>query len=616
MKGSIFRSWIIIFITIYLIAGCAKQNIPTGGPKDILPPKIVKSVPPNSSINFKGKSIVVTFDEFFTLDKINEKFMISPPMKAKPAISIRAKSLIIDFREERKDSTTYTLYFQDAIRDLDEGNPLNNFQFVFSTGKVIDSLSITGNVLDAINLEPGKSTLVLMYRNLADSAPRKTLPDYITQTEENGWFRINNIKEGKYKIYALQDNNNNKKYDLADEKFAFIDSVLDVNPARNYIPVPKEIPDTTKITRKTSAGRRTKEITDTLAIKAKSAAVKPYVEGEHKLYMYTAEKKAHYLTSSGRKIPYQLIYTLSLPPDTSKFEFSIEDPGEKNYFIEKNRTQDTIIVWLRDSSLYSKPLINTIIKYPFTDSSGIIIYKRDSVPMRYIATRASKVREEKNKYKFTTNIQNNFLKPGQPIIFTSQTPFRQPDTSRIKLFEKAANANERILYTLIKDSLNSRRYYMNAKLKEGGKYTLITDLSAFGNIFGERSDSSGINFSVRTADSYGLLTLNLLKGEGDMIIQLLDVKENLIQEKKVKNEKSIVFPLLEKGIYRFRAIYDLNNDGKWTTGDYDKKRQPEPVSYYKDEIEIKINWVMEEDWDIGIRNFKNHNMGTSTVQAK
>jgi uncharacterized protein (DUF2141 family) len=616
MKGSIFRVWPIIFITIYVIGSCAKQNIPAGGPKDILPPKIVKSVPPNSSVNFKGKSIIVTFDEFFTLDKINEKFMISPPMKAKPVISVRGKSLIIEFREERKDSTTYTLYFQDAIRDLDEANPLNNFQFVFSTGKVIDSLSVTGNVLDAFNLEPEKSTLVLMYRNLADSAPRKTLPDYITQSEENGWFRINNIKEGKYKIYALQDNNNDKKYDLADEKFAFIDSVLDVNPARNYLPVPKEVPDTTKIAKKTPAGKRNKELTDTLAIKAKAAAVKPYVEGEHKLYMYTAEKKARYLTSSGRRLPYQLIYTLSLPPDTSKFEFSIEDPGEKNYFIEKNRTQDTITIWLRDSSLYSKPLIKTIIRYPFTDSSGIVIYKRDSVPMRFITTRTSKVREEKNKYKFTTNIQNNFLKPGQPIIFSSPTPFRQPDTSRIKLFEKAANANEHILYTLIKDSLNSRRYHMNAKLKESGKYTLITDLSAFGNIFGERSDSSGINFSVRTADSYGLLTLDISKAEGDIIIQLLDTKENLIEEKKLRSVQSVVFPLLERGKYRIRAIYDLNHDGKWTTGDYDKKRQPEPVSFYPDEIEVKINWEIQQPWDIGIRNFKNHNMGTGIVPAK
>jgi uncharacterized protein (DUF2141 family) len=616
MKGSIVGVCTIVFITIYVIAGCAKQALPQGGPKDMIPPKIVKSVPLNSSVNFKGKSIIVTFDEFFTLDKINEKFMISPPMKVKPLISVRAKSLIIEFREERKDSTTYTLYFQDAIRDLNEGNPVNNFQFVFSTGKVIDSLSVTGNVLDAFNLEPEKSTLVLMYRNLADSAPRKTLPDYITQTEENGWFRINNIKEGKYKIYALQDNNNDKKYNLADEKFAFIDSVLDVNPARNYLPLPKEVPDTTKITRKGPAGKRNKELTDTLTIKAKAAAAKPYVEGEHKLYMFTAEKRAHYLTSSGRKMAYQFIYILSLPPDTSKFEFSIEDPGEKNYFIEKNRTQDTITVWLRDSILYSKPLIKTVIRYPFTDSTGIIIYKRDTIPMRFVAARASKVREVKSKYKFTTNIQNNFLKPGQQIIFSSQTPFRQPDTSRIKLFEKAANSNERIPYTLIKDSLNSRRYFMNAKLKEGGKYTLITDLSAFGNIFGERSDSSGINFSVRTADSYGLLTLNILKGEGDNIIQLLDVKENVIEEKYLRNEKSVVFPLLEKGKYRFRAIYDLNNDGKWTTGDFDKKRQPEPVSFYHDEIEVKINWVIEEDWDVGIKHFKNRNMGTNTVQTK
>jgi hypothetical protein len=157
---------------------------------------------------------------------------------------------------------------------------------------------------------------------------------------------------------------------------------------------------------------------------------------------------------------------------------------------------------------------------------------------------------------------------------------------------------------------------MTAKLKEDGKYALITDLAAFGDIFGERSDSSGISFSVRTANSYGVLKLNISKGEGELMIQLLDLKENIIEEKKLKNQGSIVFPLLERGKYRIRAIYDLNNDGKWTTGDYDKKRQPEPVSFFHDEVEIKINWNIEEDWDIGMRNFKNRNMGTNTVQTK
>jgi uncharacterized protein (DUF2141 family) len=604
MTRSILRVWIVISAIISVI-GCAKQALPTGGPKDVLPPVMVKSVPPNGATNFKGENIVLTFDEYFTLDKINEKFMVSPPMRLKPLITVRGKNILIDFKEKTKDSTTYTLYFQDAIRDLDESNPLNNFQFVFSTGKVIDSLSVTGNVLNAFNLEPEKSTLVLMYSNLNDSAPKKILPDYISQADINGYFRINNVKTGNYKIYALQDNNNNKKYDPADEAFAFIDSVINVNSARNYLPPLKVMPDTLKTKGKARGIKLLrKTVSDTTLTGRKEKELVPYIEGEHKLYMFTRLKNVHYLTSNARKIPYQFIYTLSLPPDTSKFEFSIPGSGEKDYFIEKNLTQDTITVWLRDSSLYTRPEITTLIRYPYTDTTGAIVYKRDTVKMRFVAVRAPRGRAVKKSYRYYTNVQNGYLKPGQQIILSSQTPFRQPDTSRIKLFEKTTTTSIRIPYSIRKDSLNSRKFFFNAKFKEGGKYILVTDSGAFGDIYRERSDSTGISFFVRETNAFGRLTMNITKSEGDLIFQLLDTKENIIDEKKLKNNGAVVFPLIEKGKYKVRVIYDLNGDGKWTTGDYDKKQQPEPVSYYSDEIDVKIDWEIQQDWDVGRKNFK------------
>jgi uncharacterized protein (DUF2141 family) len=588
MKWSMLRSWPLITMIIFIIGSCAKQAIPTGGPKDIKPPEIVKSIPPNSTINFKDKKIVVTFNEYFVLEKIDEKFMISPPMHVKPKISVIGKNLIIEFQEPLKDSTTYTLYFQDAIKDLNEGNPLNNFQFVFSTGKEIDSLSVTGNALNSYNLEAEKNILVLMYRNLADSAPGKLMPDYLTQTDINGGFRIDNIKAGKYRLYVLHDNNNNNKYDLADEAFAFMDSIAEVIPSRNYLPVPK--------------------IADTIKTKEKNVAAIPVIDGEYKLFLIPGVKKAHYLTSSGRKLPYLLTYTLSLPPDTSKFEFSIPDTGEKKYFIENNPAKDSIMVWLLDSTLYSKQQINTIISYPYTDSTERLVTRNDTIPMRYLTGRTSKTKESKNTFKYTTSIKDNFLKPGQQILISSQTPFRQPDTSRIKIYESAKSTKKIIPYSLIKDSSISERYFLNAKFKEGVKYIFIAEPAAFGNIYGEVSDSARIYFSVQPANSFGHLTLNIQNGKGDLIIQLLDKKETLVDERKIKNEGTVEFPLLERGFYRVRVVYDLNSDGKWTTGDFNLKRQPEPVSYFPHEIEIKINWVMIEDWDVGTKNFKDQKL--------
>ena len=160
-KRIIVRLSLISLLTV-IISSCAKISTPTGGLRDRLPPVVVKSVPLNGSKNFKGNKIEVTFNEYVVLDNINDKFMVSPPMKKKPRVFIRSKSVDIEFDEKMKDSTTYTFYFQDAIKDLNEGNILQNYQFVVATGSVIDSLSVTGNIYNAFNLEVPEKTLVLL----------------------------------------------------------------------------------------------------------------------------------------------------------------------------------------------------------------------------------------------------------------------------------------------------------------------------------------------------------------------------------------------------------------------------------------------------------------------
>lgn len=598
MKGWTYRSWMIIAAIFSVIFSCARQAAPSGGLRDISPPRITRSVPANGTLNYKGKSIVITFNEYIVLDKLTEKFMISPPVKKKPNIVLRGKTLNIEFLEALKDSTTYTLYFQDAIRDLNEGNPIPDFQFVFSTGNVLDSLSVTGNVYNSFNLEATESTLILMHRQLADSAPVKLMPDYITLADINGGFRINNVKGGTYRLYALQDKNNNKKYELTNEGFAFMDNTVEINQIKNYLPI-VIVKDTVKI-----------------GPVLKKTPVVPIIDGEYKLFLFTAPNKNHYLTSSGRKTSNLLTYTLSLPPDSIKFEFDIPDAVKKSYFVEKNLAGDTIDVWLTDSVLYSRQKINTIVGFPFTDSTGVTKLKTDTIPLRFVATRATKAKETMSKYTFTTNISGNTIWQGQQIIFLSQTPFRTPDTTKIRLYESGKTRRFVIPYIIIKDSLNSRRYYLKAKFKEGSTYQFIADSGSFGNIFGDVADSTGMKFSVREEDSFGQLTMNVSNVKGDIIIQLLDSKEKLISQKQIKESGKVEFSLLEKGNYRVRAIYDINGDGKWTTGDYKTKQQPEPVSYFNSEVEIKIDWKKEEDLDLSVRNQKDQKLRTKIDQKK
>jgi uncharacterized protein (DUF2141 family) len=595
-KRKVAHYKIMSALFIFIVA-CAKISNPSGGPRDRTPPVVLNTVPQYGVKNFRGKSVTITFDEYVTLDNINDKFMVSPPMKKRPKVYTRNKSVIADFLENLRDSTTYTLYFQDAIKDLNEGNVLEDYQFVLSTGPVIDSLSVTGNVFNATDLETPEKTMVLLYRELADSFVVKHLPDYISRVDQKGYFRINNIKEGVYRLYALQDVDNSKNYNLPDEEFAFMNSPIEVTLEKNYIkPVRDTVPKKKEVP-------KAKDVSRTRDLKVQDTIV-PI--GEYPLMLFAAARKAHYLTSSGRPNKFQLIYTLSLPPDTLGFRLTIPDSRKESYYIETNPEKDTIKVWLTDSTLYSQTQIKTIIDYPFTDSLGVLGFKEDTIQMRFMAPRPPRGKVKKPVFAFETNIKGSSLKPGQKIILTSLTPFRQPDTSRIRLYQvsDSAKSKTRINYSLIKDTANSCKYYMNADLKQDKKYLFVADSASFSNIYDVKSDSVGLSFSFRKPDSFSKLTFSVKNSKTNTIIQLLTNTEKLVSEAFLKSDGKVVFPMLDNGTYRARVIYDLNGDGKWTTGDFNKGRQPEPVSYYPNEIELKSGWEVEQDWDIGKQWFK------------
>jgi len=604
MNLNIFARLILLSIFLIITGACAKISAPTGGPRDRTPPVVVKSIPENSATNFKGKSIAITFDEYVTLDNITDKFMVSPPMKKKPRVFIKGKNVNVEFEDKLKDSTTYTFYFQDAIKDLNEGNILDNYQFVFSTGPVIDSLSVTGNVYKAFDLEVPEKTLALMFSNQEDSAVIKNLPDYITRVAVDGYFRIDNVRAGKYRLYALKDDDNSKNYNLIEEEFAFMDSLIIVTPEKNFIPVVK---DTARIKKANVKEPAPPKVSGSSTVQASSKAAvpkPPALTGRHQLILFLAKKKDHYMTKSSRDTKYLLLYILSLPPDSMKFEFSIPGTGSDKYLIEESRKKDTIKVWLTDSTLYSQSQISTIVRYPFTDTLGVLGYKQDTIPMRFTAPRAPRVKVKKPGLKIESNLISGAIKPGQSIVFRSETPLRKPDTTRIKIYELIEKEKKRVPYALERDTTDSGKFILTAKLLQEKKYLFIADSASFTNLFNESSDSTGIKFFVREPESYGNLKLKILNSEGNCIIQLLNQAEKMIEQIKINKDGVIEFPLVEPGFYRIRAIYDLNGDGLWTTGDFSTGRQPEPVSFYHQEIEIKKDWNIENEWDLKVKNIK------------
>jgi hypothetical protein len=343
------------------------------------------------------------------------------------------------------------------------------------------------------------------------------------------------------------------------------------------------------------------------------------LQGEYPLILFAALKTNHYLNSSGRPRKFQINYTLSLPPDSMDFRFTIPGSSKDSYFIERNREKDSITVWLTDSTLYSQSQITTIIDYPFTDTLGIVGYKEDTIQMRFITPTVRKgSRVKKTPWVFDSNIKGNTLKPGQQIVFTSPTPFREPDTTRIEFYQIDDSVRLRVNYSLIKDSVYSWRYFLKADLKEDKKYLFIADSASFGNIYNESADSAGYNFTVKKSDAYSKLTITIKNCTVSSIIQLLNNQEKLVSEVTVNRDGKIQFPLLDAGDYRLRVIYDLDGDGKWTTGDFSKGRQPEPVSYYPREINLKVGWILDldQDWDISKQNEKEQKLRQKKTSKK
>jgi hypothetical protein len=610
MKRRSVERFVVMSTLFVLIGACAKISNPVGGPKDRTPPVVLETVPEYGAKNFRGEKIIITFDEYIALDNIIDKFMVSPPMKKKPRVFVRGKEVIAEFDEVLRDSTTYTFYFQDAIKDLNEGNVLEDYQFVLSTGTVIDSLSVTGNVYNAFDLEVPEKTMVLLYRELADSFVVKHLPDYISRVDLKGYFRINNVKAGTYRLYSLKDGDNSKNYNVPGEDFAFMNSPVEITTEKNFLPVVK---DTVRVKKEVPKKKELKTLKD----KDLQDTIVPI--GEYPLMLFAAQKTMHYLTSSARPNKYKLSYTLSLPPDTMNFRLTIPGTTGNSFFIEKNREKDTITVWLTDSSLYSQSQITTIIDYPFTDTLGILGYKEDTIKMRFITPvvrKGSKIK--KAPFTYENNIKGNTLKPGQQIIFTSVTPLREPDTSGIKLYHIADSVRQKVNYSLIGDSSTRCRYVLKADLKEDQKYLFIADSASFGNIFNENADSVGINFSVKKTESYSKLTVTIRNCRVTCIIQLLNNQEKLVSEATLKSDGKIAFPLLDAGDYRLKVIYDLNGDGKWTTGDFSKGIQPEPVTYYPREINLKAGWIldMEQDWDISKQFVKEEKLREKKTSRK
>ena len=578
----------LLLISALFISRCARVGAPPGGPKDEDPPKVKKSTPENYSVNFDKKTIKVEFDEYVLLKEVNQKLIVSPPLEDKPNVKLKGKSMIIEIEEELHDSTTYTFNFNDAIVDNNESNPLADYQFVFSTGQVLDSLKYGGGIIDAFNLKVPEEVHVLMYDDLSDSVLYKKRPLYVSKADENGNFLIQNLKADTFQIFALQDANMNFLYE-PEEFVAFSDSLIFLNPESQTEFV---MFDSTNV------------VSDSLNVIPDSLDAMLKFSGEKlMLPLFQEEFKEQYVLNSSRTRKENILFVFNKPL-SEDLEISLPEYSDKKDWFqqEKYTLGDSIGYWLTDTTLINQESIQIAFRYLVEFKPDSIKYVADTIRFRFKKpakkTRRRNVQpEQKQSLALLMNIGPwNSIDVNGPVTISALTPISHFDVEKVQFYSIQDSVETKVEISPFKDSTKINRLLFQYKWDEEYSYKLQFLPEAVTDIYGLTNDSIKVNFQPRKLEYYGNIIMEMENIDKQLIIQLLTEKEVLIQQSLVSGDTTLSYTYLPPKTYIIKAIWDKNSNRKWDTGNLIKRIQPEKVSYYLEEIKLRSNWDFKKNW--------------------
>jgi len=607
LKNYIF---LIVSAGLLLLARCAKIGYPEGGLKDETLPVVVKAVPENFSLHFNRKRIEIEFDEFIQLKNINQELVVSPPLEEKPVVRLRNKTLVIDLNSELHPNTTYTFNFGQAISDYNEGNMLENFEFVFSTGDYIDSLAIAGSLYSAFNLKMNEEPVqVLVYENLNDSAPYKEIPTYVGKSNKKGIFRVNNLKADTFRVFALKDANSNFLYDNPEEEIAFLDSFIILDPRQfqrlkdTCVPGDSnsQIPDTSLLSAVPA---------DTSLLEPDSTRIlteNPYTVLVN-LFLFLEDNKPQYLVDKSRIMANKIRLIFNRPLRNEVLFNPMNFSSDNQWFIRENHLRnDTVDFWMTDSLIYKKDTLLMGINYEVTDSMMNLISRTDTFkfvtvihPEKEKRGKKEVITKEKSGVQVELSIKSRETQNiYQGISLTPFTPVRSMDPQKLHLSYMIDTLSYKQDFTIEKDTFYLRMYIMKTTWQEDMPYTLFIEPGAFNDIYGHTNDTIRIPFRTQTSEHYGRIITRFTNVNMPLIIQLFTTKEVLVREQYLEQDGSIIFSYLEPDSYLLKIIYDQNGNRKWDTGKYLENRQPEKVSYYSGPVEVRANWDKEVLWELG-----------------
>lgn len=593
-----------ILLLVIVTYSCASIGNPDGGPYDEDPPKFVGSTPNLRAVNYKKKKIELEFDEFIKLEKASEKVIFSPPQMEQPELKVVGKKVAVEYLDTLKDSMTYTIDFSDAIVDNNEGNPMGNFSFSFSTGANIDSMEVAGTVLQAEDLEPIKGIQVGLHRDLSDTAFSTKPFDRVSRTDSRGRFSIRGVAPGKYRVYALKDGNQNYLYDSKTEQVAFYDSIIipDMMPATRQDTVWK---DTLTIDTIMTVGY-TRFLPDSLILRA-----------------FKAENTRQYLTRSQRDQENHFVLTFSAKADTLPTIKGLNFDEKDMFVIEATPRNDSICYWIKDSLVYLMDTLAIQLDYLYTDTLDQLVPTTDTLYLANKLTRAQKEKlkkeEEEKKEKERRKREKKGLEPEKEpmkflnmkidaagsfdiynnIVLSFQEPLASIDTSAIKMEVKVDTLWEPTPFLFVADSVMPRTYEILAQWEPEKEYQLTIDSAAIVGLYGLHTNKVQQTMKVKKLDEYGTLLLNIVGAPEGSLVELLDNGGKVLRQQPVSAENTADFYFLNPNTkYYIRLLVDRNGNGKWDTGNYEQGIQPEEVYYFPKVWEMKANFEFEETWNI------------------
>lgn len=522
---------------------------PSGGEKDTDPPKIMVSYPQNEALNFKDNQIRLAFDEYVQLKGATGKLVVSPPLKYPVEMILKGKTVEVIWDDTLDENTTYMFQFGDGIVDFRESNPLDSNVFVFSTGSYLDSMELTGQIINAFDLKPAEGVWVMLYEKNIDSLPKTEQPRYFSKSNKDGIYHIKYLKPGDYKIFALKAENQGYIFDLPEEQIAFDTKLVSsVKPS--------------EVNESDSGGFSGPKL---LLFKEKDTI--QYISEQ-----LLAENKA-------------IVLRLNLPADTLIIK-ELSGLDIEGWEADWNLKRDSVAYWL-DSTF-----VGDSIKIKVSDGLAFT----DTLMFRKRVERGKKKGNQDAGIKFTMNAKGGKLDFFKNLEFQ----FSEPITS-IK--------PERWILTLDSDTIDLaskvdfsfRKVTIAHDWKKGAEYRLMIPDSTVLSKYEKSNDTLNVRFTVSDREDYGQLKVDVrFEGISSNLVWQLFAGEKLIDERIIKNEDIVEYAYLKAGKYQVKVIVDKNGNGKWDPGDYDKRQQPEKVIFYEESIEVRNNWIDELIWNYSL----------------